>query len=180
MVPMIEEWKIIPKYPAYAASNLGRIKRVAGSKSKDGIRTYSERILNPAVQSSGRYHYIGLTNGEGLSYHLVHRLVAATFLPNSGGLQCVHHKDGNVFNNRLENLEWCSQKDNLGHARKLGKIYSHPMGAPSPNRRLSAAEVKQIKKLRSRGLSYRAISEKIGDISLTSVGRVCTNKTYRF
>jgi len=44
---------------------------------------------------------------------LIHRLVAETFLPNPDNLPEVNHKDKNTKNPKLENLEWCTRKDNL-------------------------------------------------------------------
>lgn len=40
-------------------------------------------------------------------------LVARAFVPNSEGRPWVRHKDGNVRNNRAENLEWSEVKEDL-------------------------------------------------------------------
>jgi len=50
----------------------------------------------------------------------VHRLLAVKYIPNPGNLETVNHKDGNKLNNNLDNLEWCSRRDNLLHAARSG------------------------------------------------------------
>lgn len=51
----------------------------------------------------------------------VHRIMAELFLDNPNNLSDVNHKDSNPANNRLENLEWLSHKDNLTY----GELYGH-------------------------------------------------------
>lgn len=56
---------------------------------------------------------------EGKKYQFyAHRLVAETFIDNPNDFNIVNHKDGNKLNNCVENLEWCSQSDNMRHAYK--------------------------------------------------------------
>jgi len=50
----------------------------------------------------------------------IHRILAETFIANPNGLRYVNHKDGNKENNALDNLEWCSQSENIIHAYRSG------------------------------------------------------------
>ena len=52
----------------------------------------------------------------------VHRLVAITFIVNTFNKPYVNHRDGNPLNNVVDNLEWCTQSENVQHAHDFGLI----------------------------------------------------------
>lgn len=102
------EWKDIPGYEGiYQASRCGRIKRLPHNNRK-------ERILQ--LNSYTNYYIIaGLRKGDKYRNYPVHRLVAMTFLSNPDNKPFVNHKDLDKTNNHVDNLEWCTQKENLQH-----------------------------------------------------------------
>lgn len=98
-----EKWKNIPYYSGrYQASTLGRIKNVETGE-----------ILKSFSFNDDTHQYVGLhTNGINIQVG-VHRLVASTFIPNMKFETVVHHIDNNPENNRVDNLMWVSQRQNL-------------------------------------------------------------------
>ena len=88
------------------------------------LKTNSRRIgiVKPFINNSG-YFRIALYDilGRRRVYY-VHRLVAFTFIKNPmpDKQRFVNHKDGNKENNSVENLEWCTQKENIRHSWEHG------------------------------------------------------------
>ena len=97
---MEEIWKDIMGYEGlYQVSNFGRIKRT------------NDYILKPWITRG--YCYVSLSNNGILKKYRVHKLVAQTFIPNPNNLPIVNHIDENKSNNRVDNLEWCTQYENV-------------------------------------------------------------------
>lgn len=93
-------------------------------KISDDGKVYSVRrniILKPKVDRYG-YYRVTLWNGKN-NYRTIHRLVAEAFIDNPNELPVVNHKDMNKKNNKVENLEWCSVRENTIHAYINDKEY---------------------------------------------------------
>jgi len=63
-----------------------------------------------------RYPTVTIYSDSNRKTKKVHKLVADAFLENKENKECVNHIDGNKQNNRVDNLEWCSSKENINHA----------------------------------------------------------------
>ena len=116
---MVEVWKDIPEYEGfYQASSLGRIRSVdhcAMHSRGHSVVNRKGRILAPQMDMYG-YYRVPLSKLGKTKHHLVHRLVAITFIPNPDSLPIINHKDLNKTNNTVDNLEWVTQQENCVHA----------------------------------------------------------------
>lgn len=107
---MDEFWKPIPGFEGmYEVSNIGRVKSCKRMRiSRSGsLALVKERMLKPRADKNG-YLEVALCKDGKLHYFRCHRLVAMAFIPNPNHLPVINHKDENVANNQVSNLEWCS------------------------------------------------------------------------
>ena len=84
----------------YEISNLGRIRN-----------TKTGNIIKPDKEEKGYCRLSIKVNGRKKHYP-VHRLVAIAFIPNLLNKTQVDHIDNNKSNNRVDNLQWVTNKEN--------------------------------------------------------------------
>lgn len=110
--------------------------------------------LKPGKKANG-YRFVGLTDKFGnRKYEMIHRLVGKAFLKckcPKFGLE-INHKDGNVENNKVDNLEWVTAKQNTKHRIKV-------LNKPSRSKKLTSSDVKLIFESNE---SYKKIGNKFG------------------
>jgi hypothetical protein len=110
---MNEIWKDIPGFEGkYQASNLGQIKSLLTTR-RHGQKNTLPIILKQVINNN--YKRVKLST----KLVFVHRMVAKAFIDNPEHKPQVNHIDGNRLNNNVENLEWCTCKENIDHAVKL-------------------------------------------------------------
>lgn len=119
-------FKEIPEFPDYEVSTTGvvrsksrRLRYVHAVTNEEHFRMKEETILKQYTTIHGYFFVQPRKNGKPKNKP-IHRLVAETFIPNPKRLPFVNHKDGNKKNNDISNLEWCTPKDNVNHAFKIG------------------------------------------------------------
>lgn len=128
----MEEWKNIKCYEGlYQVSNLGRIKSLSRTvhqynymAKKDIKITFKEKIRKPRMSKDG-YYIINLNKDGKMTTYRVHRLVGEQFIENKENKPYINHKDGNKLNNNVDNLEWCTAKENSIHGWKIGLMKPH-------------------------------------------------------
>ena len=103
---MEEIWKDIAGYEGlYQISNFGKVKSFRKGK-RSGSKT--ETILKPTPNATGYLQITLYRSPSDRHKFFVHRLVAQAFINNPDKLEAVNHKDENIKNNCVDNLEWCT------------------------------------------------------------------------
>lgn len=112
----------------YQVSSLGRVKSLCSWCGNKFVKQYKqvEKILKSKPKKNG-YPLVTLRYNNKIEYKTIHRLVAETFIPNPNNYPVVNHIDGDKTNNNINNLEWCTQKQNMTHAYTNGLLKPPPL-----------------------------------------------------
>lgn len=115
-----EIWKDIKNYEGlYQVSNLGRVRSLNKCvKHSNHYMNLKGQILKPQIDCQTSYKKIRLCKDGKYKHHSIHRLVAEAFIPNPNNYPVINHINENRIDNRIENLEWCTQKYNCNHGTK--------------------------------------------------------------
>lgn len=104
-------WNTIPEFPNYLISKEGLVKKLSGDLLKVTFQKYGSVKLK---HKSGIWKRV-----------YVHRLVMRTFVGLRPKGYVINHIDGNKANNSLDNLEYCTNKENERHSLTvLGKTHN--------------------------------------------------------
>ena len=141
--------KDIPSYPNFAITVDGRVwskpRTRLNPNSKTAIDKIGGRFLNPVFMSG--YPAVRLNNGKHKTdghWFRVHRLIAEAFIPNPTNKPHINHKNGIRNDNRIENLEWCTPKENVQHAYRTG-LAKGQKGTRNGNSKLTELDVLLIR-----------------------------------
>ena len=179
----MELWKPILGFEnLYEVSNLGRVRSLdriteSGQLRKGRIRKGFCFINDYKVV---KLYYNGKTFNKSM-----HRLLAQAFVPNPKPeiYDTVNHIDGNRRNNNLENLEWCTQKQNIQHAWETGLIPSTiNSGESNVHSKLTEKDVLEIRATyipHSKGeFGTKALSERFG-VTAKTIGRIIRKELWK-
>jgi len=111
----------------------------------------------------------------------VHRILAELFIPNPENKKQVNHKDRNRANFNLDNLEWCTAKENAIHSVLNGGRANwtrNNTGVKNGNSKLTESDVLQIRNLYSIGnYSQGKLSIKFG-VNQPTINKIVNNKLW--
>lgn len=141
----------------YSVSNLGRLRSevtrrgtVAG-KIKNAFTGHAGYVL-ASLSLHGVDHRVGM-----------HQLVAGAFIPNPEGKRCVNHRNGNRADNRVENLQWTTHKENSQHAMdELGWKEKRRRGESHPKAKVTEEKVLAIRARYAAGEMQKDLAVEFG------------------
>lgn len=161
----MEEWRVIPRFPDYEASDLGSVRR---KTQKAGTR--AGRVKHPTVTKNG-YMIVNIEKKP----RKVHALILESFVGPRPEKHDACHNDGNRLNNVLTNLRWATRKENMADARAHG---TDCHGERHPFARLTWATVREIRKLWwNNSFTQQQIADCVG-ATKSQVGDITRNTSW--
>jgi hypothetical protein len=104
---MNKQWLPIKNYEnKYEVSNTGLVRNIK-----------TKKYLKPTKTSQG-YYRLSLFDNNTKKNYFVHRLVAEAFIPKIINKSQINHINTIKTDNRVENLEWVTPKENIIHSIK--------------------------------------------------------------
>jgi hypothetical protein len=168
------EWRSAKGYEGwYDVSSDGLVRRSPDAPPRKA--TYPGRILNPDCATGYNRVYLQV-NGK-VCRELVHRLVAMAFLPTVASGRHVNHMDGNKLNNRVDNLEWATPRENTRHAWRTG-LCTPVQGERSGNSKLCDNDVYIIRCAARHGIPLSMIASRYG-VTYQLIYQIATFKIWR-
>lgn len=116
--------KEINGFKGYFISDNGKVYSNLGKGNRNKEKTVELYELKPRLARNGYTRVCMRSNATGKRIDkYVHRLVAEHFIENPHNKKCVNHRDCNRQNNDVNNLEWCTHKENNEYTFKMKHIY---------------------------------------------------------
>jgi len=177
---MKEIWKDIPDFEGfYQISNYGRMRSLDRKvEHRNGVEYQIKKgkILRLSINRDG-YVKCTVSKNSNLTSFTMHRLVGLCFIKNTYNKPCINHKNGIKNDNRMENLEWVTQSENIIHSFKNG-FHKPQRGSLNGAAKLNEAQVREIRLLyATRNYLQREIASKY-NISRTSISLIINYKRW--
>ena len=161
---MKEIWKPVKGFKNYEVSNTGKVRSLPRVRMCVRGGTEFPMILKGKELSTEKeensYVLVSLVKRDGRIFkERVHRIVAKAFIPKPKGCDTVLHIDDNKSNNRVTNLKWGTQLENLEDMRNKDRQVK---GVSVPNAVLNDKLVRTILKRHYAGASTQALADEYG------------------
>jgi hypothetical protein len=174
------EFRNVPGFPGYCVGSDGAVWSFLRRGPRGGPGIGGCRFLDagrPMRRHYGRYVEVSLRLPGDQKFRLaVHRLVLEAFVgPCPDGMEACHI-DGDSWNNSLSNLRWDTP---LANARDRKRHGSHCCGERAPNHKLTATDVREIRRLTADGrTALLAVARRFG-VSKDHVERIRDRTVWR-
>ena len=179
----VEIWKSLKflGYPDYEVSNMGQVKSLERVVIyKDGRKhLYKEKILKPSNDKDG-YLLVGLYKNRKMKTFKVHRIVCLAFLENPDNLPQINHKNEIKTDNRVENLEWITPKENTNYGTHNERVSKTKKGIGSKPIIQLDLQGNFIKEFNSATTASEELNIKNTNICMCCKGKMKTAKGYKW
>lgn len=169
---MGEIWRDIDGFEdSYQISSMGRFRskdryvKVCGG----GLRLAKGRVLAPVKCKNG-YLEVQMRRKQKRTVGLLHREVAKAFIPNPDNLPEINHKDEDITNNCVDNLEWCTSKYNANYGSRNARMKANKKTIPVIQKDLDGNFIKRWNSLSDASRYF--------NVDVSSMIRVCKGKQH--
>ena len=172
---LYEIWRPISDYQGfYEVSNYGNVRGLQFYTRYGTIGTRRQpRLVKQKVDNG--YARVQLAKGTYRKLYKVHRLVLLAFIGRpSPGLESAHI-NGDRLDNRVSNLIWATSAENEAHKLLHGTA---TIGEKNPKAKLTATQVKKMRALHGRGVSFSELGRIYG-VSNQSARRTVLRENWK-
>lgn len=170
-----EQWKPIKGYEGiFSVSNMGRIRRDMDAKTggKKSGYVFAEK------KTPNGYMMARLNMNNSTECVMAHRLVAIAFIGDPpDGKTIINHKNGIKDDNRPENLEWVTMRENAKHSRDVLGNKTGAIGERSGRAKFTRKEAIMIHLMKSCGMKHKDIAP-FFNVSQVTVTRILNFKRW--
>lgn len=144
--------------------------------TKDGkvINKKRNKELKPQLLPKG-YVGVNLVHNGKRSKFLLHRLIAEKYIHNPENKPCINHINGIKNDNRIENLEWVTYKENCEHRNNV--LDNHVRGERCGTAKLKNTDAIEIREKYKNGKTLIQISNEY-NVTTQTIWSITNNKTY--